>query len=466
MIRYIIYGAGDTAKDAFSFLGECRVAYFMTTKYHNDDFFLGKRIIALEEIYNINTDDYIIVIASRLYWKEMEDNLRERKISRYFIFNDIDVQVIKDFYPGYVIWGHNELKTYTQILSAFGIRKYKKVAVYGSNYGLPYLLSEIEIQCGYPSVKYIVTDDCGVSTNDLSRAMGVQIDSIESIWNSIDCLIINCRRDQTSVFEVIENRDHSFDVLDIYDFDSYIPEYKHPSLSKYKDIHKGERCFIIGNGPSLSLVDLKKIEEHKEITFAFNMIYKIFDRIKWRPTYYGISDGYIYQDCFDMLDQIKCKAMFLADEYHRDTCKIKEGAEYFHYNTREYVPCHPKFSDDITDEVCWGRSVVYDIGLQFAMYMGFSQIYLLGCDNNYSKNVTESTNHFIKDYFDKDKTEKYSTFEYESRKVELAFEAARKYAEAHGVKIWNATRGGELEVFDRIDLDYVLEEIKCSSIQV
>ena len=137
-----------------------------------------------------------------------------------------------------------------------------------------------------------------------------------------------------------------------------------------------------------------------------------------------------------------------------------------HYNVREYVPCHPRFSDDITNEICWGRSVVYDIGLQIAIYMGFSQIYLLGCDHNYSKMVNENSNHFIKDYFDKDKAEKYSAFKYESRKVELAFESAKKYAESHGAKIWNATRGGKLEVFDRIDLDYVLEEEKCSSIQV
>ena len=31
--------------------------------------------------------------------------------------------------------------------------------------------------------------------------------------------------------------------------------------------------------------------------------------------------------------------------------------------------------------------------------------------------------------------------------------AARRFAEKHGVKIYNATRGGKLEVFERVNFD-------------
>lgn len=37
--------------------------------------------------------------------------------------------------------------------------------------------------------------------------------------------------------------------------------------------------------------------------------------------------------------------------------------------------------------------------------------------------------------------------------MSLAYKAARKYADAHGIKIYNATRGGKLEVFERVDFD-------------
>ena len=41
------------------------------------------------------------------------------------------------------------------------------------------------------------------------------------------------------------------------------------------------------------------------------------------------------------------------------------------------------------------------------------------------------------------------------RKTEnlLAYQAAREYADRHGIKIYNATRGGKLEVFERVDFD-------------
>ncbi|MBQ4379398.1 MAG: hypothetical protein II821_09430 [Treponema sp.] len=34
-----------------------------------------------------------------------------------------------------------------------------------------------------------------------------------------------------------------------------------------------------------------------------------------------------------------------------------------------------------------------------------------------------------------------------------AFFAAKRYADEHGVRILNATRGGKIEVFERVDFD-------------
>ena len=53
----------------------------------------------------------------------------------------------------------------------------------------------------------------------------------------------------------------------------------------YKDKHKNERVFILGNGPSLNETDLNLLE--KENTIAMNRISMIYDKYKyWRPTYY------------------------------------------------------------------------------------------------------------------------------------------------------------------------------------
>ena len=43
------------------------------------------------------------------------------------------------------------------------------------------------------------------------------------------------------------------------------------SLDSYKDLHTGERCFLVGNGPSLSKLDLRKLDG--ELAFTVNRGY-------------------------------------------------------------------------------------------------------------------------------------------------------------------------------------------------
>src|SRR5258708_28843911 len=57
----------------------------------------------------------------------------------------------------------------------------------------------------------------------------------------------------------------------------------------FRDRHKGQRCFIIGNGPSLKKQDLSPLAN--EITFVTNSFYVhpiVGD--SWQPTYYFFSD--------------------------------------------------------------------------------------------------------------------------------------------------------------------------------
>ena len=92
-----------------------------------------------------------------------------------------------------------------------------------------------------------------------------------------------------------------------------------------------------------------------------------------------------------------------------------------------------------------------------AAYLGAKEIYLLGVDHSYSDNSIAEENHFIKNYYTDDEKEKYremyksATFEIE--KATKAYEAAEVYLRKHGFRIYNATRGGKLEVFERIDFD-------------
>ena len=77
--------------------------------------------------------------------------------------------------------------------------------------------------------------------------------------------------------------------------------------------------------------------------------------------------------------------------------------------------------------------------------MGFKEIYLVGVDCNYST----QKQHFI-DYGKRIE-------HHPERNMIDAYKVARQYAESHEIKIFNATRGGKLEVFERINFDSLFE---------
>ena len=94
--------------------------------------------------------------------------------------------------------------------------------------------------------------------------------------------------------------------------------------------------------------------------------------------------------------------------------------------------------------------------------MGFSTIYLLGVDHNYThkrnSNGKISVDPTVKaSYFPGGEPNK--TLGVSVQPVELmdmSYEAAKRFAEKHNVKVFNATRGGKLEIFERVDFDKLM----------
>lgn len=124
---------------------------------------------------------------------------------------------------------------------------------------------------------------------------------------------------------------------------------------------------------------------------------------------------------------------------------------------------NPQFSDEATKRLPSIGTSTYAM-IEFAVFLGCTEIYILGCDMSYAVNQnrdgTITYNDSGKDYFAS--KEEYAT----SSKVKpvptwqmkVAFDYAAKYAKEHGLKIYNATRGGKLESFDRIDYDTIYSE--------
>ena len=248
-------------------------------------------------------------------------------------------------------------------------------------------------------------------------------------------------------------------IIDIYDIVKFIPIYHHPELAKYKDIHKGERCFIVGNGPSLRMEDLNTLKKHNEVCFGVNKIYKAYTQTSWKPNYLCVSDPLAISSVIKKLHQSMHEEVFFADDYHWTENKQIEGVNYVHFCTEDYGEYEPNFSDDITKGVFCGFTVIYDFCLQIAAYMGFKKIYLIGTDSTTYESVTDPRNHFISDYHTRQDSELFQSLGHVSRwdKVFQAYRKAEKYSIKHGFRIYNATRGGALEVFERVDFDALFE---------
>lgn len=231
---------------------------------------------------------------------------------------------------------------------------------------------------------------------------------------------------------------------------------------KLKDKHKGERCFIIGNGPSLRADDLEKIKG--EVSFAVNYIDAIFDQTAWRPTYYLSGDSASYFLDGEKLSRVDAKYRFLNVRLADLFCRVYDGVYY--YNTLS-MSSEDNFSQDIIDGVYWSHGVLYS-AMQLAAYMGFAEIYLLGVDHQYSKEKDVATGVIfdkgMKDHFYDEPEMDYKTicgilYGKEAQQVARLdlltqnFKAAKSICEPRGTTIYNATHGGLLEVFPRVDFD-------------
>src|SRR5690606_882829 len=200
-----------------------------------------------------------------------------------------------------------------------------------------------------------------------------------------------------------------------YDAIRRLPElpnaYLHPwrresikRLAQLKDIHKGKRAFIIGNGPSLKQTDLTKLKN--EITFGMNRIYIAFPEMGYETTYFvSINNLVIEQFHQDILNLSMPK--FLAWRSHKYFSQDLplEKTPTFLYTS--YTG--PKISGDVSGRV-WEGATVTTVALQLAYHMGFSQVILIGVDHNFTskgeanKTVTsqgDDPNHFMPNYFGK-----------------------------------------------------------------
>ena len=226
-------------------------------------------------------------------------------------------------------------------------------------------------------------------------------------------------------------------------------------LKELRNAHSGYRCFVVANGPSLKHVDFSKLKN--EYTIGMNRIYLMDDMNGFVPNYLV---------CIDK----KCQLLQFTKEYDQT-----QMPSFYNWDMRGLfsksdnqifikIKYSPKFSKDVVKERMGnGKSVTYAC-IQLAFYLGFEEVYLIGKDHSYNtdekvgvgvESTGEEGNHFIKGYYKKGM--RWDAPDYLSE--EYAYKLAREAFEQEGRMIMDATQGGKLDVFEKVDFESLF---KCA----
>ena len=224
-------------------------------------------------------------------------------------------------------------------------------------------------------------------------------------------------------------------------------------IKEYKNIHLGERCFIIATGPSLTIEDIEKL--NGEITFGLNTGVYLIEKSSWRPSYYVIQDFEVFKNIKNDLSKIDKHGIvkFVGDTA---TQHVPKKDVLYSLKLYDHLAGGQKidFSADCFKYVSDGWTVTYS-AIQLAIYMGFNEIYLLGCDSNYGEKLHADI--CVKKGVREKPVKGSSSYK---RYSDVAYECAKKYSNSHMVQIYNCTKGGMLEVFPRKNLEHILSDSK------
>ena len=226
-------------------------------------------------------------------------------------------------------------------------------------------------------------------------------------------------------------------------------------VSDYKNLYQGERCFILGNGPSLNKTNLQLLQN--EYTFGCNKISLLYEKRNWHPSFYVMVSSKINESdwCDAVIKNLDIGIpCFLSDKNYLAKANhsfFKTSQKYeniYHLNCvggRKGYPYPDEFWSDNIEKKCtkWGTILLSCI--QIAVYMGFRKIYLLGCDLGFKNHTNGIPVNFDKDYNPNDidlNGDNHSTH---------AHILAKRMCDRIDVKIYNATVGGSLEVYPRVN---------------
>lgn len=224
-------------------------------------------------------------------------------------------------------------------------------------------------------------------------------------------------------------------------------------LKRFKNKHSGEKCIIIGNGPSLNKMDLSLLNGCH--TIGLNKIYLMFERCPVDLSYHVAVNDLVIEQSRSAFDALDCESFLSYEGSSQGVfAKLRDRFNYL------LIGGELRFSEDISYPVSSGATVTY-VAMQLAFYMGFDEVYLIGVDHSFRVDGEphekqtlrgSDTNHFDARYF--------SGKEWQLPDLacsEAAYHLAHYYYQRAGRRIFDATVDGRLTVFPKVDYSKAVE---------
>jgi hypothetical protein len=224
-------------------------------------------------------------------------------------------------------------------------------------------------------------------------------------------------------------------------------------LQSLRDRHRGQRCVLMANGPSLNRLDMGLLRG--EVLIGLNKIFLGLQRFGIYPRYYVAINPKVLAQSADEIRRLNC-VKFLGT--HARAAGLTEDA-LTHLVDTDHPP--GRFSTDLCQGMHEGWTVTH-AALQVAYHLGFSEVVIVGLDHRYEfegrpneARVLQGAdrNHFSEAYFGFGQAWDNPDL----LRSEESYHAARQAFEADGRRIIDATPDGACPVFAKADLRQVLQ---------
>jgi hypothetical protein len=228
------------------------------------------------------------------------------------------------------------------------------------------------------------------------------------------------------------------------------------SVQSLKGRYAGRPLLIVGNGPSINDTPLEDFTGIPSI--GMNKIDLLYERSVWRPSLVvSVNTSVIRQHHAQMLGAgipvwLPRKARYFVPQ------AVRPAFNWFHLRPTA------DFSTDLARGAGFGATVTYT-ALQFAYYMEADPVIIVGVDhsfavtgdtpNRYETLGNEDPNHFDPSYF---ANQRWAVPDLDQSEVNYL--SARHAFDEAGRRVVDATVGGKLTIFDKIEIDEAVRLVK------